>query len=57
MLVQLEEIEAILRFATLDVDFVQKFFDDRDNLWQVRLVWIVLRGILQNNVKEKRVSR
>jgi hypothetical protein len=52
LLVQLRKVEQVFRLATLDIDTTQEGTDLLDDLRQSGLVWMLLRGVLQDGLEE-----
>ena len=57
LLVELQEVEPILRLTSLGIDSLQEFADDPDDLRQRGLVWVVFRRMLQHSLKKQGISR
>lgn len=56
LLVQLEKIKAILRLASLNIDFTQEFANEADDLWQNLFIRIVVGCMFQYSLQEQRVT-
>jgi len=56
LLVQLEKIKAILRLASLNIDFTQELANEADDLWQSLFIRIVVGCMLQYSLQEQGVT-
>lgn len=53
LLVELEEIESVLRLTSLGIDGLQELADNLDDFGQRGLIWVVLRRMLQHGLQEQ----
>jgi hypothetical protein len=56
LLVQLEKIKAILRLASLNIDFTQELTNETDDLWQSLFIRIIVGCMLQYSFQEQGVT-
>ena len=56
LLIQLQQVEPILRLATLEVNLSQELANNLDRLGNNGLVWIVIGRILQYNPKQEWIT-
>ena len=56
LLPQLEQVESVLRFASLRVDRLQELTDHRHHFGDIGLVWILRVGVFEDGFQEKRIT-
>src|SRR6266702_2860576 len=57
LLLQLQQVEPVLRTARLEIDLGKKLAYKRDNLWYVLFVGALFGCLFQHGLKEQRVAR